>query len=140
MAIRFFSDGISFQPKDKRKISQWLKSTVDREGKIVGSLCYVFVSDEKLLEINKTFLQHDYYTDIITFDNSSGNTISGEMYISIDTVRVNAKEYQVDFYDELLRVIVHGVLHLCGYNDKAEKEQQQMRTAETKYINEFAQL
>ena len=140
MAIRFFSDGISFQPKDKRKISQWLKSTVDREGKIVGSLCYVFVSDEKLLEINKTFLQHDYYTDIITFDNSSGNTISGEMYISIDTVRVNAKEYQVDFYDELLRVIVHGVLHLCGYNDKTEKEQQQMRTAETKYINEFAQL
>jgi rRNA maturation RNase YbeY len=135
LAIRFFSDGVSFQPKNKRKISQGLKSVADREGKQIGNLSYVFVSDEKILEINNWFLQHDYYTDIITFDDSSENTISGEMYISIDTVRTNAEEYQTDFAEELLRVMIHGVLHLCGYDDKTEKDRQQMRAAETKYLN-----
>ncbi len=135
MAIRFFSDGVSFQPKNKRKISHRLKSVADREGKKIGTLCYVFVSDEKILEINKKFLQHDYYTDIITFDDSSESTISGEMYISIDTVRTNADEYQTDFAEELLRVMIHGVLHLCGYDDKTENEQQQMRAAEAKYLS-----
>ena len=137
MAIRFFSDGISFQPEGKRKIANWLKQVIVGEGKKVGSLSYIFVSDEIILEINKKFLQHDYYTDIITFDNSGNDTVSGEMYISVDTVNSNAKDYQVEFRNELLRVMVHGALHLCGYNDKTEDDQLKMRNAETRYLDIF---
>ncbi len=135
MAIRFFSDNISFRLDGKRAISQWLKRVVAEEGKQCGDLNYIFVSNEKILEINQQFLQHDYYTDIITFENSTGNTISGEMYISIDSVQTNAKDYHVDFYNELLRVMVHGILHLCGYDDKMKNEQQRMRALETKYMS-----
>jgi len=134
LAVRFFSDGISFQSIGKRKIAQWLKQTAAREGKKIGSVSYIFVSDEHLLEMNKKYLQHNDYTDIITFDNSTGNNISGEMYISVDTVRENAKYYQTDFHNELLRVMVHGVLHLCGYKDKTISERKKMRAAEDKYL------
>ena len=137
MAIRFFSDGVSFQPEGKRKIAHWLKQVATKEGKKTGQLRYVFVSDEIIRNINKKYLQHNDYTDIITFDDSTDDTISGEMYISIDTVRSNAKEYQVDFSNELLRVMVHGVLHLCGYKDTTENEQQEMRAAEDKYLEEW---
>ena len=135
MSIRFFSDGVNFQLKDKRKTSQWLKWIAAEEGKEIGSLVYIFVSDEIILKINKTFLQHDYYTDIITFDDTTDNTISGEMYVSIDIIKSNSKDYHVEFRNELLRVIVHGVLHLCGYNDKTESEQQEMRDTETRYLS-----
>ena len=134
MAIRFYSDEVSFQPKNKHKISNWLKQAAASEEKKIGSLSYVFVSKNKILEINKKYLKHDYYTDIITFDNSTGDTISGEMYISVDTVKENAKDYQVDFSEELLRVMIHGMLHLCGYLDNNDVEQQKMREMETKYI------
>jgi rRNA maturation RNase YbeY len=135
LAVRFFSDGISFQLVDKRKISQWLKQVLAGEGKKAGDLCYVFVPDGKILDINRQFLHHNYYTDIITFDYSTDKAVSGEMYISIDTVQSNAREYQTGFHDELLRVMVHGLLHLCGYNDRTKKERQQMRAAETKYLD-----
>jgi rRNA maturation RNase YbeY len=137
LAIRFFSDGISFQPEGKRKIAQWLKQVAVGEGKKVGCLCYIFVPDEIIRDINAKYLQHDYFTDIITFDDSSKGVISGEMYISVDTVKSNAKDYQVDFRNELLRVMVHGVLHLCGHKDKTTVEQQKMRAAETKYLDWF---
>ena len=140
MAIRFFSDGISFQPEGKRKISQWLKQVAVGEGKKIGSLCYIFVSDETILDINKKYLQHDYYTDIITFDNSIGDTISGEMYISVDTVNSNAKDYHTEFRNELLRVMAHGVLHLCGYKDKTTKEQNEMRNAETRHLDYWSRI
>ena len=87
-----------------------------------------------MLDINNKYLQHDDYTDIITFDNSIGNTVSGEMYISIETVQSNAKDYQVDFRTELMRVMVHGLLHLCGYKDTSIAEQQEMRALEEKYL------
>ena len=137
MAIRFFSDGVSFQPEGKRKISHWLKQVAAKEGKKTGHLFFIFVSDEMILDINNKFLQHDDYTDIVTFDYSTGDTISGEMYISIDTVQLNAKDYQVDFHNEMLRVMVHGVLHLCGYKDSTCNEQQEMRAIEDKYLNEY---
>ena len=137
MSIRFFSDEVSFQLKGKRKISHWLKLVVAKEGKKTGQLLYVFVSDDVILDMNKKYLKHNHYTDIITFDNSTGNTISGEMYISIDTVQSNAKDYQVDFHNELLRVMVHGVLHLCGHRDTTINEQQKMRAVEDKYLNEL---
>ena len=140
MAVRFFSDGVSFQPEGKRKISHWLKQVIAEEGKKTGLLQYVFVSDEIILDINKKYLQHHDYTDIITFDDSIGNTISGEMYVSIDTILSNAKDYQVDFCNELLRVMVHGLLHLCGYKDATAQEQQEMRAAEDKYLEDYANL
>ena len=136
MAVRFFSDGTAFQPKGKRKISHWLNNIAAKEGKKTGQLRYVFVSDEIILDLNKKYLQHHEYTDIITFDDSSGDTISGEMYISVDTVCANAKDYRVDFDNELLRVMLHGLLHLCGYNDTTTSEQQKMRAAEDKYLQE----
>ena len=137
MAIRFFSDGISFQIEKKRKISQWLRQVAAGEEKKIRNLCYIFVSDEIILDINKKYLQHDYYTDIITFDDSSGNSISGEMYISIDTVKSNAKEYHTDFRNEFFRVMVHGLLHLCGYRDKTSDEKKQMRVTEDKYLDQL---
>ena len=137
MAVRFFSDGISFQPEGKRKISQWLKQVAAKEKRKTGHLIYIFVSNEIILDLNQKYLQHHDYTDIITFDNSTGDTVSGEMYISIDTVKANAKEYQVDFREELLRVMVHGALHLCGYRDETEEEQKKMRVAEDKYLKFF---
>ena len=137
MAIRFFSDGVSFQLKGKRIISHWLKLVAAKEGKKTGQLLFIFVSDDIILDINKQYLKHDHYTDIITFNNSTNNTISGEMYISIDSVQSNAKDYQVDFSNELLRVMVHGVLHLCGHNDTTTEEQQKMRAVEDRYLNEW---
>jgi len=135
LAIRFFSDGVSFHLERKRKISQWLTLVAATEGKKISNLCYIFVPNETILDINKKYLQHDDYTDIITFDDSTGDTISGDLYISIDTVRSNAKEYHVDFHNELFRVMIHGVLHLCGYKDKSADERQEMRAAEDKYLN-----
>ena len=134
MAIRFFNDGVSFQPEGKRKISQRIKRVAAGEGKKTGHLNYIFVSDEIILDLNKRYLHHDHYTDIITFDHSAGDTIAGEMYISVDTVRTNAKDYQTDFRNELLRVMVHGALHLCGYKDQTASEQKEMREKEDKYL------
>jgi len=137
LSIRFFSDGVSFEFEGKRNISHWLKLIIAKEGKKTGHLLFIFVSDKIILDLNRKYLKHNEYTDIITFDNSKGNTISGEMYISIDTVRQNAKDYQVDFRNELLRVMVHGTLHLCGYKDKTIDEQLEMRALEDKYLDEL---
>ena len=137
MAIRFFNDGITFQPAGKRKISQWLRQVAASEGKKTGQLNYIFVSKEIILDINKKYLHHHHFTDIITFDNSTGDTVSGEMYICIDTIRSNASEYHVDFSNELLRVMVHGMLHLCGYRDATAEEQQEIRAAEDKYLDQI---
>ena len=134
MAVKFFNDEISFKLKGKREIANWLKNIAKEENKTIDDLYYVFVSDNRLLEMNIKYLNHDCYTDIITFDYSSGNTISGEMYVSIETVKENAKEYNVDFRNELLRVMLHGALHLCGYKDETEDEKKKMRAIENKYL------
>ena len=134
MTIRFFYDEVCFNLKKKRNIVSWLKKVASIENKTIDNLCYVFVSNEKILDMNKTYLQHDYFTDIITFDYSYADKISGEMYISIDTVEENAKEYSIDFRSELLRVILHGALHLCGYKDETEDEQIKMREIEDGYL------
>jgi rRNA maturation RNase YbeY len=133
-SIRFFSDGISFQLKGKRGLSVWLKAVATGEGKGVGRLNYVFVSADFIRSINSQYLQHDTDTDIISFDDSEGDVISGEMYVCVETVRANAKEYEVDFHTELLRVMVHGVLHLCGYKDETDAEQCVMRAAEDRWL------
>lgn len=137
MAINFFSEGIGFKPKQILKIKSWLKDVATEEGYQVGTLNYVFCNDEYILETNRQYLQHDYYTDIITFDNTENCKISGDLVVSIDTVMSNAELIGVDFNQELCRVIVHGVLHLCGYKDKSEDEERLMRDKENNYLSKF---
>lgn len=114
----------------RNTISKWIREVAQGEGKKVGDISYIFCSDDKILEINNQYLQHDYFTDIITFDYSKRKTISGDIFISLDTVVRNAKEYRVSFDAELKRVMIHGILHLCGQNDSSTEEQQQMRAKE----------
>lgn len=136
--INFFSDDVAFELKHKNKYKQWLISVALSEGKAIDELNYIFCSDEALLQINIDFLQHDTLTDIITFDNSTEkNNILGEIYISIDRVKENALVFSTSFDNELRRVLAHGLLHLCGYKDKTEKEQKQMREAEERAISFF---
>ena len=123
----------------KRETTAWIKAVAETYGKKVGEIAYIFCSDEKILEVNCQYLQHDYYTDIITFDYSDPDkrTIAGDLMISVDTVRDNARELGVPFENELQRVIIHGILHLCGYGDKQPGEQQRMRKLEDRYLKLF---
>ena len=128
--IRFFNKDIKFTLTDKLLLKKWIKEVVSSYGNRVGDINIILCDDTSILEINNQFLGHDYYTDIITFDYTEGDTINGELYISIDTVRANAEEYNQDFPDELHRVIIHGILHLCGLDDHCDEDIKEMREAE----------
>lgn len=130
MAIHFFNEDIEFPDISKSILKNWLKAVASSYSKSVGELNYIFVSDAKILEVNNEFLQHDYYTDVITFDYTEGDKISGDIYISIETVRTNADKFEEKYQTELHRVIVHGTLHLIGFKDKTEKEAEEMREQE----------
>ena len=133
--ISFFEQDISFKLKDKRKIKQWLKATIEAEGFELDELTYIFCSDAYLLQINQQYLDHDTYTDIITFDNSvEASDITGDIFISIDRVSENAVKFGQTFTDELHRVIVHGVLHLLGYKDKTPNDNKKMTQKEDEYL------
>lgn len=132
--ISFVVEEIKFSFPDKLKIKQWIKNTIKEEGSRVGDIAIIFCSDEYLLNINNQYLQHDYYTDIITFDYSEEGVVSGDLMISIDRVKENATIQNTTFEDELHRVIIHGVLHLLGYKDKTAKEEKQMRGKEDAYL------
>jgi probable rRNA maturation factor len=119
------------------QVSLWLKSVVVEEGKLLGDISIVFCSDEYLLVINKDFLKHDFYTDIITFDYCESNKVNGELYVSIDRVKENATTLNKEYKNELLRVMVHGVLHLCGYKDKSSKDEKLMRNKEDYYLSKL---
>ena len=130
MAIYFTSENIKFDLKDKRRVKSWITGIIKSRGKKVGDISYLFCDDAYLIEINRTYLNHDTYTDIITFDYVSGNVVSGDILISIDRVRENAQTFGVAFEHELCRVIVHGVLHLLGQKDKSEQDAKRMRELE----------
>lgn len=132
--ITYSSEGIKMPRIRKRDITRWIKTVAFDYGKITGEIGYLFVSDEKILEVNKQYLGHDYYTDIITFDYDEGNTINGDIIISLDTVRSNAELFKKEFKDELHRVIIHGILHLCGINDKGPGEREKMEACENKAL------
>ena len=119
----------------KRENNAWIKSVAASYGKKVGEVAYIFVNDERILEINREYLQHDYYTDIITFDYCEGDKLSGDLFISVDSVRENAVEYGTEFKDELNRVIVHGLLHLIGYDDHCDEDIAEMRSKENYYLS-----
>lgn len=129
-SIRFFNQGSSFRLPHPRKTQNWIKAVVEKEGCQLGELNYVFCSDKYLLGINKRFLNHDTYTDIITFGMAEGSLIEGEIYISVPRVRENAKTQGTTFQDEMDRVIIHGVLHLVGYSDKTPRKKALMRKKE----------
>lgn len=134
MSIKFFSEDIAF-PKIKRKIiSDWLRQVIITEGKSCGSVSFIFCSDEYLLNVNRQYLNHDYYTDIITFDYVDNNVISGDIFISVDRVTENSSVYYSGFSNELHRIIVHGVLHLLGYKDKLKKDKLLMTEKEDAYL------
>lgn len=119
---------------DQSLIKRWVCEVVSSYDYRVGEINYVFVDDERILEVNREFLQHDYYTDIITFDYTQGRFVSGDLYISLDTVSSNALQLGVPYEQELHRVIIHGVLHLCGLNDKGPGERELMEAAENKAL------
>ena len=132
--ITFQTDGVEMPKIKKRETAAWIKAVAQSYGKRVGEIAYIFCSDEKILEVNRQYLHHDYYTDIITFDYSEGARLSGDLFISLETVCSNAELFQTDYTTELHRVIIHGVLHLVGINDKGPGEREIMEAAENKAL------
>ncbi len=133
--VSYFQEDIRFELKGKTLNNRWLKMVAESEVKKLGPLSIIFCSDNYILDINIKYLQHDYFTDIITFDYCEGDLVSGDLFISIDSVRENALHYQVKFEDELDRVMVHGLLHLIGYDDHTPEETALMRQKEDYYIS-----
>ena len=132
--ITYNTDGVKM-PKIKRKdTTEWIKAVAQSYGRKVGEVGYMFVNDAKILEINNEYLGHDYYTDVITFDYDEGDVVNGDIVISLDTVRTNAQLFDKAFEEELYRVIIHGILHLCGLNDKGPGEREIMEEAENKAL------
>lgn len=131
--ISYFNDEIEFVLSNEEAISLWINVVSDKEGQLLSDLNVIFTTDEKLLKINKQFLNHDYYTDVITFPGY-GEVLSGEIFISVDRVKENAGDLNVAFEQELHRVILHGLLHILGYNDKSEDEILEMRRKEDFYL------
>lgn len=132
--ITYNAEGIRMPKIRKRDTSAWIKAVAASYGRKVGDIGYMFVDDEKILEVNREYLGHDYYTDIITFDYDEDDIISGDLVISLDTVKTNAEQFGKDYDEELHRVIIHGILHLCGINDKGPGEREIMEAEENKAL------
>lgn len=133
--VRYFTEDIKFEFKGKLSNNKWLRLVASSEIRKVGDINIIFCSDNYILDVNMKYLQHDYFTDIITFDYCEGNVLSGDLFISIDSVRENAEFYKTGFQDELNRVIVHGILHLIGYDDHSKEEIKVMRSKEDYYLS-----
>ncbi len=137
MSVFFNVEDIDFSLKDEAKVIDWISKVVSEHDSLVGEISYIFCSDEYLLNINREYLQHDYYTDVITFDYTEDNIISGDIFLSIDRVKDNAALYAKDFDEELKRVIIHGILHLLNFKDKTEDESKLMREKEDECLKVF---
>lgn len=135
--VAFYFEDTDFKLRHKTRIKEWLRLVAESEVFTLGNISVIFCSDNYILDINQKYLQHDYFTDIITFDYSEGGRISGDLFISVDSVRENSVEYGTEFEDELHRVIVHGILHLIGYDDHTEDEIKTMRSKEDYYLSFF---
>lgn len=132
--ITYSAENVKMPKIRKRDTSAWIKKVAATYNRTVGEVGYLFCDDEKILEVNREYLQHDYYTDIITFDYDEGDQINGDLVISLDTVRTNAELFGKTYEEELHRVIIHGILHLCGINDKGPGEREIMEAAENKAL------
>ncbi len=132
--ITYNTENVKMPAIRRRDVSRWVRQVAASYGRRVGEIGYLFCDDEKILEVNREYLSHDYYTDIITFDYTEGDVINGDLVISLDTVRSNAELFGKAYDDELMRVIIHGILHLCGINDKGPGERELMEAAENKAL------
>ncbi|MBO5678927.1 MAG: rRNA maturation RNase YbeY [Bacteroidaceae bacterium] len=132
--ITYQTDGIRMPNIKKRPTTAWIRAVAATYGKRVGDVNYIFCNDERILEVNREYLQHDYYTDIITFDYTEDDVISGDLFISLDTVKTNSEQFATEYDEELHRTIIHGILHLCGINDKGPGEREIMEAAENRAL------
>jgi len=135
--IQYIAENIKMPALEKQKVNKWIKDIAADYGKKVGDVAYLFCTDERILEVNKQYLEHDYFTDIITFDYSERNIISGDIFISLETVKSNSEEFGVSFKEELHRIIIHGILHLCGQDDKTPELRQEMTNKENKALEKL---
>ena len=134
MAIAYYAEEVNLPTIKKKAVGDWIRKVASLYGKRTGDISYIFCSDEKILEVNKQYLQHDYYTDIISFDYTEGTKISGDLFISLDTVKSNSENFGTDYTEELHRIIIHGILHLCGINDKGPGEREIMTQKENEAL------
>ena len=132
--ITYQTEGIRMPDIKKRPTTAWIRAVAATYGKRVGDVNYIFCNDERILEVNREYLQHDYYTDIITFDYTEDDVISGDLFISLDTVKTNSEQFATGYDEELHRTIIHGILHLCGINDKGPGEREIMEAAENRAL------
>ena len=140
MSIKVFYDNTDFRLRGSRKVIRIIDKVIRKEDMVSGDLSFIFTDDETLREINVKFLNHDYFTDVITFNYNRDNEVNGEIYLSLDRIRENSTEYEVSFKDEVLRVMIHGVLHLTGYDDKDDREKERMRAMENLWIGEVKRM
>lgn len=138
--IKFVEEGVKSKLRNRRIIKSWIDNIVKSYGLKLGNLCYIFCNDDYILDVNRQYLQHDYYTDIITFDYSEDGIVSGDMFISVDTVLSNSQLFNSKYNTELNRVVIHGVLHLCGIKDKSDEDAKIMREAEDRALSELSRL
>jgi probable rRNA maturation factor len=135
--IQFINEDVAAPALEKLRVKRWINTVAGNYGKKCGDIAFVFCTDERILEVNKQYLQHDYYTDIITFDYSTQQLIAGDVLISLDTVRSNATQFNVTFEQELHRILIHGVLHLCGFDDKTPELRREMTERENQALTLF---
>ncbi|MDO5570153.1 MAG: rRNA maturation RNase YbeY [Bacteroidales bacterium] len=134
MAINFYAQDVTLPNIKKNETKEWIKKVAQKYDMKVGDVSYIFCNDEKILEVNNEFLKHDYYTDIITFDYTEGNKIGGDIFISLDTVKSNAEQFQQEYDQEIHRVIIHGILHLCGIDDQSPEQRANMISKENEAL------
>ena len=132
--IFYTTENVKAPKLEKRKTNAWIITVAEKYDKKIGEIAYIFCDDAKILEVNKTYLQHDYFTDIITFDYCEGAVLNGDIFISLDTVRTNAQEFGVTFENELHRILIHGILHLCGQEDKTPEARLEMTRKENEAL------
>ena len=140
MSIKIYYDQIKYRIHKTKEIKRFLEKVITDENKTPGDLVFILTSDESLVEINRKFLKHDYYTDVITFDYSAEGKVNGEIYMSIDTIRRNAVSYKSGIKEELFRVMIHGILHLCGYRDEKAVERKRMFRRQEEELKEFEKI
>ncbi len=140
MKIKIFYDQVKFRIQRSKSVLDLIEKVIRNENKVPGDLSFIITTDRGVKEINKEFLKHNYYTDVIAFDNSEGRIVNGEIYISIERVKINTINYKVSLKEEIFRVMVHGVLHLCGFEDNTQKQRMEMAGKEERWINAYKKL
>jgi rRNA maturation RNase YbeY len=137
LSVKIYYDQIKYRIQKAGEVKRFIEKVITEENKTPGDLVFILTGDEKVLEINRRFLKHDYYTDVISFDYSAEGEVNGEIYMSVDTIRRNAVSYKSGIKEELLRVMIHGVLHLCGYRDEDVKDKEKMFARQEQKLKEF---